>query len=436
MSFYNQAVQALDVHEESQERGKELIKAALESYQSWTRSHETFVREAITRQNSLAICDILDLVPRHTIASATELLHFAVLLPQTSGQLVRTMLERMELVDLDSAFAIAASRANREVCEELLVCGANIEPQYENKVPTPLHDAAKRGDYELVTMMLKYNASVNRADDKERTPLHRAAQYGHTRIVDCLLANSASLDALDRYERTPLFSACARGHRNTALRLWSAGSKLSHRDIDGRTMLHAAAHKGHLSIIDMLLSAGISPLCEDNSSKMPIHEAAANGWAFIVDRLLHGGANPNAKNRLGKTSLHFACESRNAPETVVSLLLKWGADAFAVDEPKNGRTALHVAAEHSTLRVLSLFANKTPQLFNEKDAQGRNVLDYIERDYQELDKMDKINFMKNLSKYVKQTSSGAVETRQWRSTSLPHISAKATKADLPGYQHG
>ena len=68
-----------------------------------------------------------------------------------------------------------------------------------------------------------------------------------------------------------------------------------------------------------------------------LHQAAATGDASAVEKLLSVGADANATNKDGRTALHVA-----ANEHVAKLLLSKGADVNA--RSNNGQTPLHIAS--------------------------------------------------------------------------------------------
>jgi Ankyrin repeats (3 copies) len=54
---------------------------------------------------------------------------------------------------------------------------------------------------------------VNEKGASDRTALHRAAGANHVEIISYLLKNNATIDSKDRYQRTPLFWAAIGTHR-------------------------------------------------------------------------------------------------------------------------------------------------------------------------------------------------------------------------------
>jgi ankyrin repeat protein len=337
---------------------------------------QKYLRKAIEMQKENLVRTILDSYSEdHRVPKANDEIAYAV--QYQSQRIVKCMLARKELFDLDSALLEAVDVANFGMAEQLLAHGAKVcLIMTDPPTPTPLHIAAQRGKLDLVDLMLNWNAPVNIRDGNSQTPLHHAAKSGRVDIIHRLVKGSASLVATDNHGCTALFSACAFGQVEAAKLLWSLGASISQRDNSGRLMLHSAARFGHEEVVKMLLSAGISAQCTDNAGVTPIHEACRSGWTPILDTLLQTGASTNIADSKGRTSLHYACQCDHVPESVVQFLLGMGADASARDS--YGCTPLMLAAQFSTVRVLKIIWTYDSRLFRDADQGGRTVLDYLD----------------------------------------------------------
>lgn len=70
----------------------------------------------------------------------------------------------------------AARNGHSDVCEMLLLSGANPDARTRSIKATPLHRAASQGHVETVEKLLKYRANVNLKDADGKTALHRAIE--------------------------------------------------------------------------------------------------------------------------------------------------------------------------------------------------------------------------------------------------------------------
>ncbi|KAK0636629.1 hypothetical protein B0T17DRAFT_86028 [Bombardia bombarda] len=67
-----------------------------------------------------------------------------------------------------------------------------------------LHTAAKRGNCEIVKMLLDHNADINERNDKGMTALHIAIEHNQGKVVMLLLQNGVDVNATDNEGHTAL----------------------------------------------------------------------------------------------------------------------------------------------------------------------------------------------------------------------------------------
>lgn len=94
--------------------------------------------------------------------------------------------------------------------------------------------------------------------------MHQAAFRGDTDIVRILVREGADLTTGDKEGRTPLHTAIRQHNLPISRILIDAGADLSIPDADGLTPLHVALCKGKIEISRTLIQkgAGISVMCE------------------------------------------------------------------------------------------------------------------------------------------------------------------------------
>ncbi|KAI8494129.1 hypothetical protein Bbelb_284760 [Branchiostoma belcheri] len=106
---------------------------------------------------------------------------------------------------------------------------------------SPLHEAARNGHHETVSVLLAAGADVNARDDTQYSPLHQAARNGRNETVSVLLTAGAFVNARDELEETPLHEAARQGHPKCAEILLQHGADTGLRNKDGRTVEDIAA---------------------------------------------------------------------------------------------------------------------------------------------------------------------------------------------------
>ena len=69
---------------------------------------------------------------------------------------------------------------------------------------TALHTAAGSNQIDVVKLVLRKGADVNRQDDNKDTPLHEAARRNYTDVARLLLQNGADVNIRNYHNKTPL----------------------------------------------------------------------------------------------------------------------------------------------------------------------------------------------------------------------------------------
>mmetsp|Transcript_43691 Transcript_43691/g.69877 ORF Transcript_43691/g.69877 Transcript_43691/m.69877 type:complete len:129 (+) Transcript_43691:1656-2042(+) len=105
----------------------------------------------------------------------------------------------------------AAQAGRKEDCAQLIKNGAKVCCQDNVWCSTALHESSRFGHTEIVSLLLKFNATVDIKDCIGQTPLAHAAKGGHNSIVQRLLEHGA--DPNSRTKKQKNSSALCTGAR-------------------------------------------------------------------------------------------------------------------------------------------------------------------------------------------------------------------------------
>ncbi len=166
-------------------------------------------------------------------------------------------------------------------------------------------------DYtEIVSSLIKAATDVNAKNDNGETPLHNAAEKGQVQVVEALLAAGVDVDIHtdDEYGcYTPLHCASYAGHVEVVKTLPAAGIDVDVNAEYGEvwTSLYKASEKGHVKVVKALHAGGANVNAEylGGDRWTPLHEATVKSHVEVVKALLAAGADVNAKDKYGETPL-------------------------------------------------------------------------------------------------------------------------------------
>ena len=241
---------------------------------------------------------------------------------------------------------------------------------------TALMLAAKKGYLEIVTMLLKANATPDLQNGRGDNALFIAISKGHAVIVQQLLQYGADPCFMSKkYNSTPLHMVLHRIRlKKTNLEFSNdmAASTddflevlkvlLQHPKVNvdvvntqGCTGLMIASSCECVEAVELLINAGADPNIQTHSSTsnsanlfmLPLITSGVTALMIasernntkIVKLLLQGGANPNTRTQNGSNSLLTAAKLGHIE--VVKLLLEFKTDPVVFQE--DGATPLHIA---------------------------------------------------------------------------------------------
>lgn len=281
-----------------------------------------------------------------------------------------------------------SSRIDLEIINIILTKGINGK---DEKGETPLHKAAKKGDIDLVKLLLKNGADVNAmvmkatqdekndskiqdafwSEEKGFTPLHYAVLEGHTGVAYALLTHTyekqdlqpADLNIRSEHYYTPLCLAIYLERENIVQLLLTFGAKVDEANGPFGTPLHQAAQRGNIKIMELLITFIENihhPHLGDGLEGLHIHRAA------MVN-------STNSGDILKRSPIHIAAIHDQVD--AIHFLLKHDSLLHAEDAFK--KTPLHLAVENHCLDAIDCLHEYGANL-EVKDMDGKTPLDYAD----------------------------------------------------------
>lgn len=174
------------------------------------------------------------------------------------------------------------------------------------------------------------------------TALFVAARYGQAEIVTLLLRNGANPDTPDERGSTPLMQAAVKGHVKCIAALLDRDATMrpdvNLRNVYGRTAVMQAVSACHIECVKLLLkqNPGLS-LDSHPSNFSSLHHAASEGDDDMVCYLVEAGADIDGKDVYGESPLFWAANSGHL--STVKLLITLGAGASTKSKDRAVKTA-------------------------------------------------------------------------------------------------
>lgn len=253
----------------------------------------------------------------------------------------------------------AVKAANIDIVKLLLDSGANADKADERvtmgKGSRPLAFACDKGLLDIASLLLQRGADPDGVSKYYETPLGQASDHGFCELVEVLIEGGAKIDGPCGFDgMSPLMVACKSRQVEAARLLIKLGANIKAADEKGRTPLHYASGSASGSdlkgegeaIVSSLIEGGADVNHRDKRGETPLFDACRWSDSKIVKLLIEAGSDVNVRNNSGKSPIYGAC-SWNCNKGVVDLLIKGGAKVDFVDE--DGNTLLHISSSKDTI---------------------------------------------------------------------------------------
>lgn len=268
----------------------------------------------------------------------------------------------------DTSLHHAARKGNIQLVKLLIENGASINEQ-NNKGKTSLHLACENGDSDLIRFFITSGADIQVRDDHQNTSLMIACQSGDLEKVK-LLVNNQNVNDKNDEDRTPLMFASKSGNAELVKILLEKGADIDAKDTYRCSSLSLAIEYEHFDVVKSLIDAGVKIKRRDLDQILNL--ACLFGDDEKVKFCLEKGANVNNKFfRSGLTPLICAVNSRRNID-IINLLLEQNADINQTND--EGRTALWQAIAINDFEMTQLLIKKGAEI--NVEAKDEHLLFY------------------------------------------------------------
>nr|XP_025968804.1 ankyrin repeat and SOCS box protein 15 isoform X5 [Dromaius novaehollandiae]XP_025968805.1 ankyrin repeat and SOCS box protein 15 isoform X5 [Dromaius novaehollandiae]XP_025968806.1 ankyrin repeat and SOCS box protein 15 isoform X5 [Dromaius novaehollandiae] len=219
-----------------------------------------------------------------------------------------------------------------------------------------MHEAAKQGCKDIVSLLLKNGGNVNLRDGYGVTPLGVAAEYGHCDVLEHLIHKGGDVQALADDGASILFDAAGGGNPDCIALLLEYGGSGNVPNKAGLLPIHKAAYEGHYLALKYLIPV-TSQSAIQKSGLSPVHSAADGQNLQCLELLIESDFDVNtllaehisdSYDDERKTALYFTVSNNDILCT--EILLKAGANPNK--DPLNCLLVAVRAGNHEIVRLL------------------------------------------------------------------------------------
>ena len=245
-----------------------------------------------------------------------------------------------------SRIHVLSQEWNREMFEQLLESGTDINLRTKKQQLTPLMIAVQAQNFEAVDFILSNGGGINDIDAFHNSSLHKAVAVGSIPILQSLAEQGADINAQNQNGTTPLISAAKNQQGGALSILLSNGAAVELTDHGGYTAMCYAAWRGLL--VNTLLEHNANVNVKSLFGFTPLLLATEEGHCNVVIELLRHGADINAYNRYHNTALHYAVNSGSTE--MVAILIDNGINIKMVNN--EGKTAFRLINQQNVLLTM------------------------------------------------------------------------------------
>ena len=222
--------------------------------------------------------------------------------------------------ELTAALFTASKKGNLEMVRLLVEEGADVNAFDMNSQKTresgwtPLVYAAVRDHLDVVKYFVEeLGVDVDQPDLAGCTPLMNTAYFRKTdykknyEMIEYLISQGADVNAVSNNGTTAFMGTAIEERVDVARILLQNGAKVNVRTTDyGDTAIYRAVERDRYDFLEFLLSVGVDINAQDDFGVSPLMKAAGNGSINSVKMLVAKGADINLQDDEGRNALMYA----------------------------------------------------------------------------------------------------------------------------------
>ncbi|XP_037804318.1 putative ankyrin repeat protein RF_0381 isoform X1 [Penaeus monodon] len=247
----------------------------------------------------------------------------------------------------EDAMQIATRTASRQILELLKQGGCPLDYVAEDG-STLLHLAARCGNLEAVKWLVRNGADAEATDRQGLAAAAAAEGEGQTHVVEWLADQRSP-------KKAKLPKAC--DFIEELRKLNQEGKDFNALYTEGYGQgfcpLHLAAEAGYETVVDYLIHERADVNVKCSNGMTALHLASWGGHAKVVEKLIYAGCDVTALDDEGNAAFHLASIGGH----IHTLQLLYPLTDPELPTP-DGKTALHLAAEHGNLKAVRWLLGK------------------------------------------------------------------------------
>lgn len=259
---------------------------------------------------------------------------------------------------------IAVAREHAGFVQFLIDSGVPIDAQNTSK-STALHEAVRRGNVEIISMLLKAGANPAITDVQGNSALHIVVpKEKRLEVFQQLLASVSTPNIKDSFGETPLHIATRLKYELPIIKLFIAkGAALEEKNKRGESVLFIAVQSEQVELIKYFASIGGNIHSQTLDGNTPIILSFTKSFETFSSLLTE--KNIYSKDTTGDSILHIAIKKNAKPETIPYII----EHSNLISESNiRGDTPLHVAVSLDNAVLGEILIEKHADIFVNNDA--------------------------------------------------------------------